>query len=88
MTRDFIIIGILYIVILYLNHEKIKNNEIEMVRFKDQIVRFTFLQIAFSVYDIIQNKFLFSSFLYKLMITHIGVASFNVFKDYLNFIKI
>jgi len=86
--KELIIIAILYIIILYLNYQKIKNDELEMVRFKDQITRFTYLQFAFSIYDIILDKFVFLSFIKKLMITHIGVASFNIFKEYLNLIKI
>ena len=37
--------------------QKIKNNDIEIIRFRDQIARFTFLQLAFGLYDYIIGNF-------------------------------
>ena len=41
--NTFIIILILYIIIMYNNLKRIKKNDIEVIRFRDQIARFTFL---------------------------------------------
>jgi hypothetical protein len=43
---------------MYKSYNKIKENEIEMIRFKDTIARFTFLQLAFGVYDYLIGKFI------------------------------
>ena len=84
----FIVVFILYIIIMYNNINKIKKNNIEVIRFRDQIARFTFLQIAFGFYDYLQNRFELISFLNKVMISHIGVASFMYVKEYIDKIKI
>jgi hypothetical protein len=73
---------------MYFNIKKIKNNDIEVIRFRDQIARFTFLQLAFGVYDFIQGRFDLIGLLNKIMISHIGVASFTFVKEYADKIKI
>lgn len=84
----FIIILIFYVIIIHLNIQKIKNNDIEVIRFRDQIARFTFLQLAFGVYDYIQGRFDLIGLLNKIMISHIGVASFTFVKEYIDKVKI
>ena len=86
--NTFVIILIFYLFIMYSNIKKIKNNDIEVIRFRDQIARFTFLQFAFGLYDIIQGRFDLVGFLNKIMISHIGVASFTFVKEYADKIKI
>ena len=84
----FIIILILYIIIMYNNIKKIKKNDIEVIRFRDQIARFTFLQISFALYDYTQNRFDLITFLNKVMISHIGVTSFIYVKEYIDKIRV
>jgi hypothetical protein len=60
-----------------------KNDKKEMLRFKDSIARFTFIQFSFGVYEMIQGKFDLSAFMYRVMFSHLGIASFNLAKDYL-----
>jgi hypothetical protein len=87
-TQIFLMILVVYIVIMYYNIQKIKNNKIELDRFRDQVARFTYLQLAFGVYDYIQDKFEVINLLNKIMISHIGIASFTFIKESFNFIKI
>ena len=86
--NNFVLILIVYIFIMYSNIKKIKKNDIEVIRFRDQIARFTFLQLAFGLYDYTQGRFDFIGLLNKIMISHIGVASFIFIKEYTDKIKI
>lgn len=86
--NSFILILIAYIFTMYFNFQKIKKNDIEIIRFRDQIARFTFLQFAFAFYDYINNKFSWTSLANKIMISHIGVASFVFVKEYVDKIKL
>lgn len=81
--EKFVIISIIYISIMYFNYTKMKNDKKEMLRFKDSIARFTFIQFSFGVYEMIQGKFDLSAFMYRVMFSHLGIASFNLAKDYL-----
>lgn len=86
--NPFIIIFTLYLIIMYKSIQKVKNDKIEILRFRDSLARFSFLQFAFSLYDYLLGRFDITSFLNKLMLSHIGVASFVVFKEYIENIKI
>ena len=86
--NPFFIIFTIYVIIMYKSLEKVKNDKIEILRFRDSIARFSFLQLAFSLYDYLLGRFDLISFLNKLMLSHIGVASFVVFKEYIENIKI
>jgi len=81
--EKFVIISIIYITIMYFNYTKMKDDKKEMLRFKDSIARFTFIQCSFGVYEMIQGKFDLSAFMYRVMFSHLGIASFNLAKDYL-----
>jgi hypothetical protein len=81
--EKFVIISIIYITIMYFNYTKMKNDKKEMLRFKDSIARFTFIQCSFGVYELIQGRFDLSAFMYRVMFSHLGIASFNLAKDYL-----
>jgi hypothetical protein len=81
--EKFVIISIIYITIMYFNYTKMKDDKKEMLRFKDSIARFTFIQFSFGVYEMIQGKFDLSAFMYRVMFSHLGIASFNLAKDYL-----
>jgi len=81
--EKFVIISIIYITIMYFNYTKMKNDKKEMLRFKDSIARFTFIQCSFGVYELIQGRFDSTAFMYRVMFSHLGIASFNLAKDYL-----
>ena len=81
--EKFIIISVIYVTVMYLNYNKIKKNKKEMLQFKDSISRFTFIQFSFGLYELIQNKFDTSAFIYRLMFSHLGLASFSLARDYL-----
>jgi len=86
--NTFIIILTVYTVIMYYSYNKVKNDRIELIRYRDSLVRFTFLQFSFSLYDYISNKFTIIGFLTKIMFSHIGVASFVLIKEHLDKIVI
>uniref|UniRef100_A0A6C0H0D9 Uncharacterized protein n=1 Tax=viral metagenome TaxID=1070528 RepID=A0A6C0H0D9_9ZZZZ len=88
IMNSFYIIFIIYILMMYFNFKKITNNTIEKIRFRDQIARFTFIQLAFGFYDYIQGKFDLSNLLNRIMISHIGVASFTFLKQFTDKIKL
>jgi hypothetical protein len=79
----FIIISIIYVSVMYLNYRKIKDNRKESLKFKDTIARFTFIQFAFGVYELIQNKFEISAFIYRIMFSHLGIAGFSLLQDFI-----
>jgi hypothetical protein len=79
----FIIISIIYVVVMYLNYRKVRKNRKDSLKFKDSIARFTFIQFAFGIYEIIQNKFDISAFIYRVMFSHLGIAGFSLLQDYL-----
>jgi len=81
--EKFIIISTIYVVIMYLNYNKVKKNKKEMLQFKDSISRFTFIQFSFGLYEIIQNKFDATAFMYRLMFSHLGLASFSLIRDFI-----
>ena len=81
--EKFIIIGSIYIVVMYLNYKKIKGNRKDLLQFKDSIARFTFIQFSFGIYELMQNKFDLVGFIYRVMFSHLGIASFSLAKDYL-----
>jgi len=83
-----ILVLCIYITLMYFNYQKIKDNKIEMIRFKDSIARFTFLQLAFGVYDLIIDKFNFESLFYRIIFSHIGVASYSFVKEYIDRFKL
>jgi len=84
----FLIILIIYICVMYNNYQKIKDNDIEMIRYRDSIARFTFIQFAFGLYDACTGKFDFISFLDRLMFSHIGISSYSFIKEYIEHLKI
>jgi hypothetical protein len=69
---------------MYLGYNKIKNSEIEMIRFKDTITRFTFLQLAFGLYDYLVGKFDLEGLIFRILFSHIGVASYSLVKEYID----
>jgi hypothetical protein len=73
---------------MYASTQKIKNNDIEIIRFRDQIARFTFLQFAFGLYDYIIGNFNIMTLLNKIMMSHIGISAFVFFKEYIDKIKL
>ena len=83
-----IVILIVYIIVIYMSTQKIKNNDIEIIRFRDQIARFTFLQLAFGLYDYIIGNFNIMTLMNKVMISHIGISAFVYFKEYIDKIKL
>jgi hypothetical protein len=86
--NTFIIILTVYTVIMYYSYNKVKNDIIELIRYRDSLVRFTFLQFSFSLYDYLNNRFNIIGFFTKIMFSHIGVASFVLIKEYLDKIVI
>jgi hypothetical protein len=80
----FIIVVIVYLLIMYGNYQKIRNDKLELERYKDAMGRFTFLQFSFGIYDAIQGKFTIISFLYRIIFSHIGITSYSLLKDYIN----
>ena len=79
-----IFVFLIYLVIMYCGYEKIKENEIEMIRFQDTLVRFTFLQVAFGVYDNLVGKFDLEGLIFRILFSHIGVASYSLVKEYID----
>ncbi len=80
--KEIIILIIIYFISMNHSLSKIKDNKLEMMRFKDSIARFTFLQLSFAFYEfIITKKFNVKSLFMKLMLTHISVASFPIVKE-------
>jgi len=75
---------LIYIIVMYLGYNKIKNSEIEMIRFKDTITRFTFLQLAFGLYDYLVGKFDLEGLIFRILFSHIGVASYSLVKEYID----
>ena len=69
---------------MYLGYNKIKENQIEMIRFKDTITRFTFLQLAFALYDLLVGKFDLEGLIFRILFSHIGVASYSLIKEYID----
>lgn len=69
---------------MYQGYNKIKNSEIEMIRFKDTITRFTFLQLAFGIYDYLVGKFDLEGLIFRILFSHIGVASYSLVKEYID----
>jgi hypothetical protein len=69
---------------MYFGYKKIKDNQIEMIRFKDTICRFTFLQLAFGYYDYLIGKFEIEGLIYRILFSHIGVASYSLIKEYID----
>jgi hypothetical protein len=86
--NTFIIILTIYMIIMHYSYNKIKNDKIELIRYRDSLVRFTFLQFSFSLYDYLSNRFTIIGFFTKIMFSHIGVASFVLVKEYLDKIVI
>lgn len=82
--EKFIIVVIVYLLIMYGNYQKIRNDKLELERYKDAMGRFTFLQFSFGIYDAIQGKFTIISFLYRIIFSHIGITSYSLLKDYIN----
>jgi len=68
---------------MYFNYQKIKNNRRDMMRFKDSIARFTFIQLSFGVYEYIQNRFDIVALINRIMFSHIGIAGFNLISDFI-----
>jgi hypothetical protein len=81
--EKFIIISVVYIVVMYLNYKKIKDNRKDRLQFKDSVARFTFIQCSFGIYEMIQGKFDTSAFIYRVMFSHLGIASFSLAREYL-----
>jgi len=79
-----ILVFIAYIYIMYKSYNKIKENQIEMIRFKDTITRFTFLQLAFGLYDFFIGKFELEGLIFRILFSHIGVASYSLIKEYID----
>jgi len=69
---------------MYQGYNKIKKSEIEMIRFKDTITRFTFLQLAFGLYDYLIGKFDLEGLIFRILFSHIGVASYSLVKEYID----
>jgi hypothetical protein len=69
---------------MYFGYKKIKNNQIEMIRFKETICRFTFLQLAFGLYDYLVGKFEIDGLVFRILLSHIGVASYSLVKEYID----
>lgn len=84
----FLIILVIYIYIMYYNYQKIKDNDIDMIRYRDSIARFTFIQFAFGIYDACIGKFDIITFIYRLMFSHIGVSSYSFIKEYVEQLKV
>lgn len=79
-----LLVFIIYIIVMYQGYNKIKNSEIEMIRFKDTITRFTFLQLAFGIYDYLVGKFDLEGLIFRILFSHIGVASYSLVKEYID----
>jgi len=79
-----ILVFLIYLVIMYFGYKKIKNNQIEMIRFKETICRFTFLQLAFGLYDYLVGKFEIDGLVFRILLSHIGVASYSLVKEYID----
>jgi len=79
-----LLVFLIYIIVMYLGYNKIKNSEIEMIRFKDTITRFTFLQLAFGLYDYLVGKFDLEGLIFRILFSHIGVASYSLLKEYID----
>jgi len=79
-----ILVFLIYLVIMYFGYKKIKENQIEMIRFKDTITRFTFLQLAFGYYDYLVGKFDLEGLIFRILFSHIGVASYSLIKEYID----
>jgi hypothetical protein len=79
----FGVISVIYVVVMYLNYIKIRKIRKEFLRFKESISRFTFIQFAFGTYELMQNKFDLSAFIYRVMFSHLGIAGFSLLQDYL-----
>jgi len=79
-----ILVFLIYLVIMYYGYKKIKDNQIEMIRFKETICRFTFLQLAFGFYDYLIGKFEIEGLIFRILFSHIGVASYSLIKEYID----
>ena len=79
-----ILVFLIYLVIMYYGYKKIKDNQIEMIRFKETICRFTFLQLAFGIYDYLVGKFEIEGLVFRILLSHIGVASYSLVKEYID----
>jgi len=84
----FLLILVIYIYIIYYNYQRIKDNEIEMIRYRDSIARFTFIQFAFALYDACIGRFDLIAFIYRSMFSHIGISSYSFIKEYVEQLKI
>jgi hypothetical protein len=65
-------------------YNRIKDNQVEMIRFKDTIFRFTFLQLSFGIYDYLTGKFLLEGLIYRILFSHIGITSYSIIKEYID----
>lgn len=79
-----ILVFLIYLVIMYFGYKKIKDSEIEIIRFKDTITRFTFLQLAFGLYDYLVGKFELEGLVFRILFSHIGVSSYYLIKEYID----
>lgn len=69
---------------MYFGYNKIKDNQIEMIRFRDTICRFIYLQLAFGFYDYLIGKFEIEGFIIRILLSQIGVASYLLVKEYID----
>ena len=80
----FMLLLVIYITIMYYSYNKVKDDKVELIRYRDSLVRFTFLQLSFSLYDYLTSRFDILTFFNKLMLSHIGVASFVLVKEHMD----
>lgn len=79
-----LLVLIIYIYIMYYNYQRIKDSEIDMIRFRDSIARFTYIQFVFGGYDSLIGKFDLTQFVYRTIFSHIGIASYSFIKEYID----
>jgi len=83
MIKLFIFYTI-YIYFIYQIYNKVKQNKLELLRFKENMGRTVFIQITFAIYDLLQGRFVIVSFLYRFLFSLIAFTLYPLVKDLLD----
>ena len=75
---------VIYIYLIYQIYNKAKTNKLELLRFKENMGRTIFIQVAFAVFDLLQGRFMIVSFLYRFLFSLIAFTLYPLVKDLLD----
>jgi hypothetical protein len=79
-----LIFYLIYIYFIYQIYIKAKENKRDLLRFKENIGRTIFIQVAFATIELIQGKFILNSFLYRFLFSLIAFTLYPLAKDLLD----